>query len=291
AASRKGVHSIEHLGPGIPLFACCSSHHVEVHEAIRSQPSRSIPAIRPEFLRTLIERAATPLLKRVIVNPANLTRSGDAAILAGAAASFDLDRARSLAGHFVQDGTWNVPTLIRMKSEYLCDAPEFTESDELRFVSAKALAGWRKANERYAKLSPAVRGALRGTYGRLLELTSVLADAGAPMLTGSDVCGAGWLVPGFALHHEFDELAAAGLSPLKVLQMATSDAGAYLGQPDTIGRLVRGAPADLVVLSGDPLDRVENLHRIDAVVRGGRYLDRNELDAIITRAESDRPAF
>lgn len=55
------------------------------------------------------------------------------------------------------------------------------------------------------------------------------------MLTGSDVYEAGWLVPGFSLHHEFDKLARAGLSPLRVLQMATSDASDYLGKREEVG--------------------------------------------------------
>jgi hypothetical protein len=33
------------------------------------------------------------------------------------------------------------------------------------------------------------------------------------MLAGTDANGAGWVIPGFALHDEFDLLASAGLSP------------------------------------------------------------------------------
>jgi hypothetical protein len=35
------------------------------------------------------------------------------------------------------------------------------------------------------------------------------------VLAGSDSGGAAWEVPGLALHQEFDELARAGLSPLR----------------------------------------------------------------------------
>ena len=40
------------------------------------------------------------------------------------------------------------------------------------------------------------------------------------MLAGDDMSGI-WVIAGFGLHQEFDLLAQAGLSPLRVLQMTT----------------------------------------------------------------------
>ena len=68
------------------------------------------------------------------------------------------------------------------------------------------------------------------------------------MLAGSDSGGAAWEVPGIALHQEFDELAKAGLPPLRILQMTTWDAADFLGATDVMGTVDAGKHADLVLL-------------------------------------------
>jgi imidazolonepropionase-like amidohydrolase len=99
------------------------------------------------------------------------------------------------------------------------------------------------------------------------------------MLAGSDV-GGGWLIPGFSLHQEFDLLAEAGVSPLKVLQMTTLNGAVFLNKETTMGTVDAGKEANLVVLDANPLDSVQNLHRIHAVIRNGHYYSQAELEAL-----------
>jgi imidazolonepropionase-like amidohydrolase len=99
-------------------------------------------------------------------------------------------------------------------------------------------------------------------------------------MTGDDVGGAEWVIPGFALHREFDEFAAAGVPPLHVLQDATLNPAEYLGTTSTMGTVDEGKNADLVLLDENPLASVQNLHKIYAVVRAGHYFSRQELDSI-----------
>jgi imidazolonepropionase-like amidohydrolase len=83
-------------------------------------------------------------------------------------------------------------------------------------------------------------------------------------------------VPGYSLHQEFDELARAGLSPLRVLQTVTLDAAEFLGRTSTLGTVELGKRADLVLLEANPLENVEHLHAIVGVVRAGRYRSAGE---------------
>jgi imidazolonepropionase-like amidohydrolase len=78
-------------------------------------------------------------------------------------------------------------------------------------------------------------------------------------------------VPGYSLHQEFDELARAGLSPLRVLQTVTLDAAEFLGRTSTLGTVEPGKQADLVLLDRNPVERVQNLHGVAGVVRAGRF--------------------
>ena len=101
------------------------------------------------------------------------------------------------------------------------------------------------------------------------------------MMTGTD--GGSVLAPGLTLRQEFAEFAEAGLSPLKILQMTTINPAQYLGREDTMGTVELGHNADLVVLDANPLDNVENLHRISAVVRAGTHYSAAELAALKVR--------
>ena len=55
-----------------------------------------------------------------------------------------------------------------------------------------------------------------------------------------------------------------GWTAERALRAATSAAGRAIGRPD-LGRLMVGAPADLVVLRGRPWERIDDL-RVDAIV-------------------------
>jgi imidazolonepropionase-like amidohydrolase len=112
-------------------------------------------------------------------------------------------------------------------------------------------------------------------------MARIFDEEGVKMLAGSDVSGSGWEIPGFALHQEFDQLAAAGLTPLRVLQMTTINAADFLGRTDTMGTVDVGKDADIVLLSGDPTEKVANLHDIAGVVRAGRYHSSETLSSTI----------
>ena len=124
----------------------------------------------------------------------------------------------------------------------------------------------------------------------MLNLTKVLDEAGVPMLAGSDSDGAAWEVPGLALHQEFDELAQAGLSPLRILQMTTWNAAEFLNATDVMGTVTAGQHADLVLLDANPLESAAHLHQIGGVVRGGRYLGPDGLDALKEKVAATRSA-
>jgi imidazolonepropionase-like amidohydrolase len=47
-----------------------------------------------------------------------------------------------------------------------------------------------------------------------------------------------------------------------------------------MGTVERGKDADLVLLDANPLDAVQNLHAIHAVVRAGQYYDSDDLEAL-----------
>ncbi len=97
---------------------------------------------------------------------------------------------------------------------------------------------------------------------------SALHAAGARIRAGTD---AGYLIPaGVSLHDELDELRAAGLSPYDALSAATRSAAEYLGDP-AIGTIAAGARADLVLVTGNPLEDLRTLRYPSGVMVNGPW--------------------
>lgn len=288
-ASGEGVRSVEHLGPGVSVLACCSSEPQAVRDEVAAHPAPRLPSVPPvlmPFLEPVFER----MIGKLVINPVNRSRPADIAILEHAASTFDPAAAAAVAAHFVRDGTWQVPTLIRSKTMHLCDDPAFRREAALRYVAPSVLRGWSKAAKKFSGFPAGARQTFRDAYDVLLNLTKVLDEAGVPMLAGSDSGGAAWEVPGLALHQEFDELARAGLSPLRILQMTTWNAAEFLGATDVMGSVGAGKHADLVLLDANPLESAEHLHRISGVVRGGRYLGPADLGTLKEKTAATRSA-
>ena len=267
AASKGGIRSIEHLGPGTGVLVGCSTDEAKIRAQLRAQPGMKAPPFRIPFA----DKVMGPIIKKIVINPVLRSSPLDVQMLRRAIDTFDQGRAEELAAQFVADGTWHCPTLIRERTSELCDAPEFRDDPNLQFMDEPTLADWRQAAARFAALPAETKVTYRDAYDLQLRLTKLLDDAGVKLIAGSDSCGAVWEVPGYSLHQEFDELARAGLSPLRVLQTATLDAAEFLGREDTLGTVEPGKEADLVLLNEDPVENVQNLHAIAGVVRGGRY--------------------
>ncbi|MDH4108535.1 MAG: amidohydrolase family protein [Gammaproteobacteria bacterium] len=117
---------------------------------------------------------------------------------------------------------------------------------------------------------------------RRLALQPDFRGSRATLIAGSRPNG---LPPGMALHAELRALAASGLAGASVLRSAGANAAMMLGLDGKLGRIAPGAAADLVLVNGDPLQRVGDTLQIVAVVRNGRFYS---LISLLERIRSDR---
>ena len=101
-----------------------------------------------------------------------------------------------------------------------------------------------------------------------------LVRAGGRVAAGSDSPSVPY---GLGLHAELALLSAAGIPNDQVLRLATAQAAFALGLDRDLGTLEPGKLADFVVLDGNPLARIEDSLRVEAVVKGGVWMDREEL--------------
>ncbi|HEX5498157.1 MAG TPA: amidohydrolase family protein, partial [Thermomicrobiales bacterium] len=106
-----------------------------------------------------------------------------------------------------------------------------------------------------------------------LEIIARLREIGVPMLAGSD---AGWRATAFeTFWKEFDELAAAGLTPVEAVTAGTGATATALGLEQTVGTIQPGQRADLLVVEGDLSRDIGRLRQVRAVFQGGKAVARD----------------
>ena len=109
--------------------------------------------------------------------------------------------------------------------------------------------------------------------------------SGVGLLAGSDAANP-YVVPGFSLHEELVLLVEAGLSPTAALETATRNPAEYLGLRASLGTVEPGKIADLVVLDADPTVDITNTRKIAAVIVGGRWISKREIEEMLAVLEA-----
>jgi imidazolonepropionase-like amidohydrolase len=112
-------------------------------------------------------------------------------------------------------------------------------------------------------------------------MLKALHDAGARLLLGTDT-GNPFVVAGFSLHEELANFVAAGLTPYDALRAGTHDAAEFMHALDGWGTIAIGRSADLVLLDADPFADVANAEKISGVMLRGHWLQRSELNAMLS---------
>jgi imidazolonepropionase-like amidohydrolase len=181
-----------------------------------------------------------------------------------------------------RNGTWLIATLT-LDERILEETahPETLRSrPEIRVLPGLMRAAWIEHNPYVARASPGFIQSLQRIIEFNQKLVRAFVAAGIPVLAGTDSTVPG-VVPGFALHDELELLAKAGMSNWQVLESTTRLACEWLGVDQDRGTIEPGKRADLLLLDADPLADVANTRKIAAVIIGGRYLARSELDRLL----------
>ncbi|MEX1182036.1 MAG: amidohydrolase family protein [Gemmatimonadota bacterium] len=94
---------------------------------------------------------------------------------------------------------------------------------------------------------------------------------------GTDHPSWGEYLSPFSAHREMHALNGAGIPAAAVLKIATINGARALGVDDRLGTLEAGKLADLVILSGNPLDDIRNTRNVHTVVKHGMVYDSREI--------------
>jgi imidazolonepropionase-like amidohydrolase len=144
-----------------------------------------------------------------------------------------------------QKGTWLVPTLLA----------GFT-------VESLATAG---------RLPPAIAAKALAIAPRMHNSFKLAVDGGVKIALGTD---AGVMRHGTNAR-EFALMVRYGMTPMQAIVAGTSNAATLLGLEREIGTLAVGKRADVVAVTGNPLDNVDILQNVQFVMKSGRVFKRD----------------
>ncbi len=192
---------------------------------------------------------------------------------------------------------WNVPTMYLWENFYNDrTAEELAALPEMEYVSQQQVQAWmnQKRGRSLADENQRMTPERRARYLELRrQMLKALADAGAPLLMGTDSPQM-FNVPGFALHRELQVALTAGLTPQQILESGTRNVGRYvresLKQDGAFGTVAVGRWADLVLLDADPTIDLDNLTRRAGVIVRGRWLSAEELATGLERIRAKHAA-
>jgi imidazolonepropionase-like amidohydrolase len=179
-------------------------------------------------------------------------------------------------------GTWLTSTLVLDQRilEQTRDPDTLLENPGLPYVHPAARPTWFELNRYVGRNSPERIAQLERLVAFNRKLVKAFADAGIPVLPGTDSIIPG-VVAGFALHEELEAMVEAGMTSEQVLTAATRLSAEWLGVAEDRGTVEPGKRADLLLLDADPLADVASTRAIAAVIAGTRYLPRADLDAML----------
>ncbi|CAM2064336.1 Amidohydrolase family protein [Sulfidibacter corallicola] len=168
-------------------------------------------------------------------------------------------------------------------------------ADEAQTRAFLARPEWRFVGPEYqrffdplrnAEQSEAERADLAQAKVRLPRLLELLRDAKVPIAIGS-AATRGLHLSGFDYGRELNLLVEMGFTPAQALRAATVNGARALNASRTLGTVVEGKRANLVLLNGNPLERIEHAGDLAGVLLRGRWLPRAELE----RRRAERAVF
>jgi imidazolonepropionase-like amidohydrolase len=197
--------------------------------------------------------------------------------------NYDPTRAKALIALMARNQTWQVPTLVWERGQWLIDDIDLSHDPLTKYAPAAWKdSTWPMFVKDIRKDMDTDPLPVRKKFVQMeLDMTLAMFRAGVPFLAGTDTAAGVHIFPGFSLHQELALFVQAGLTPLQALQTATLNPAKFLNRLADLGTVERGKLADLVLLDANPLEDIGNTKKIRAVVLAGRYFDRTELDRML----------
>ena len=186
-------------------------------------------------------------------------------------------------------GIWNSATMDVWKTLLgTRSLDDLRRRPELQYLPRPMVEGWAKQTAelsrgglgRRALEQMGVRRSAMDIIALRDRILLALYRTGAGLILGADSPQA-YSVPGFSLGHEMRAMVQAGVPTYAVLEAGTKNAAAFFGQEAEFGTVAVGKRADLILVEGNPLEDVRNVHRQAGVMVRGRWLPKEDIQRML----------
>jgi len=255
-ASEAGQKSIEHL---TGILTACSSREEELRKELASATS---------------------------ANPSQFSSARFRQISQSTLETFNAEKASALFALLKRNHTWQCPTLTVLRSGAFLADPGFREDARLKYMPSSVRTQWDPTKDfRFRNRTEEDNRLSRMGFRKQMEIIRPMRQAGVEFIAGTDVLNP-YCFPGFSLHDELALLVEAGLTPLEALQAATINAARYQSKEKELGTVEKGKLADLVLLDSNPLDKITNTQKINAILMNGKLISKAEIERMLQSIEA-----
>jgi hypothetical protein len=196
----------------------------------------------------------------------------------------DINKAPALLQALKEKKIWVVPTQCLSEKWFTPEDPVLlSKAPELIYMKKETRDKWLQSKKELLQ-NPKYNAA---DIMKFIELRRKLVLAcqqnGVKILLGSDAPQV-FDVPGFSTHDELAYYVSAGLTPYQALRTGTANVGEFLGIKD-LGIIKAGAPADLLLISGNPLKSINATRKIEGVIMNGKWIDKKAISGELKNLE------
>ena len=233
------------------------------------------PKMAPEIYKVIAEESE----KRGIPLAVHMYNLEDAKATLAAGADFmahsvrDAEVDQAFIDAMKARGVCYTPTLTREVSTFVYESePSFFSDPFFTKEVAPAIMATLREPERQARTHDNASAQHYKNHALPMAMRNLktLSDAGVKIAMGTDSGPAGRF-QGYFEHLELGMMVEAGMTPMQVIQSATSVAADCLGL-DYLGTLEIGKWADVVVLDKSPLENIDNTKTLNQVWIAGNIV-------------------
>ena len=105
------------------------------------------------------------------------------------------------------------------------------------------------------------------------KTVKILYDSGIKIVAGTDSP-----LGGFALHAELELYQEAGIPAPDLLCIATLGAARVMKEDEQLGSIAPGKLADLIIVRGNPTQRISDIRNVDTVIKEGIVYNPAEIE-------------
>jgi len=179
---------------------------------------------------------------------------------------------------------WVDPTMVVHENagEQHANWPALLARPEMKYMNPETMRtwGWMETGDNRSR-NPAGAERYRRTMSFFQStLVPELYRAGVRLLIGTDAPVAA-IIPGFSIMTELRAFVQSGLTPYQTLEAATKNAAVFVGHEEEFGTISVGKSADLILLTANPLENIDNVAKRAGVMMRGQWLSERRLKQML----------